>query len=259
MRTPALQPNEPASTAAIAGKRASVITCENISVGYGRELVLQDVSLSIAAGSLVLLMGPNGAGKTTLLKAILGLLKPRRGRITTPFHLTPPGYVPQQKSIDPLYPITVRQIVAMGLYPELGPWRRVTGDFRRRVDATLEQFDLLAHDRKTFGELSGGMRQKALIARAFVSGAEIFILDEPTSELDERSEREVVEHLHRLARGQGKTVLLVHHGLGHAVNRGDVVCLVNYGKATLLEPDENHSMEHVADAARRGIARGRAS
>ena len=243
----------------IATEREPVITCEDIFVGYGSELVLKGVSLRILAGSFVLLMGPNGAGKTTLLKALLGLLKPRRGQITTPFHVTPPGYVPQQKSIDPLYPITVRQIVGMGLYPELGPWRRVTGDFRRRVDATLEQFDLLAHDRKTFGELSGGMRQKALIARAFVSGAEIFILDEPTSELDERSEREVVQHLHRLARQHNKTVLLVHHGLGHAVDHGDMVCLVNHGKAVLLEPDENHSMEHVADAARRGIAKGKAS
>jgi ABC-type Mn2+/Zn2+ transport system ATPase subunit len=240
-------------------ERGPVITCENIFVGYGSELVLRDVSLQIAAGMFVLLMGPNGAGKTTLLKAILGLLPLRRGQITTPFHVTPPGYVPQQKSIDPLYPITVRQIVSMGLYPELGPWGRVTGDFRRRVDTTLEQFDLLAHDRKTFAELSGGMRQKALIARAFVGGSEVFILDEPTSELDERAEREVVEHLHRLTRQQGKTVLLVHHGLGHAVSHGDLVCLVNHGKATLLEPDENHSMEHVADAARRGIAKGRAS
>lgn len=240
-------------------EQKTVIACENIVVGYGGEVVLRDVSLRITAGSFVLLMGPNGAGKTTLLKAILGLLKPRRGHIATPFHITAPGYVPQQKSIDPLYPVTVRQIVGMGLYPELGPWRRVTGHFRRRVDATLEQFDLLAHDRKTFGELSGGMRQKTLIARAFVSGAEIFILDEPTSELDERSEREVVQHLHRLARHQDKTVLLVHHGLGHAVDRGDMVCLVNHGKAVLLEPDENHSMEHVADAARRGIAKGKAS
>lgn len=240
-------------------EQKTVIACENIVVGYGSEVVLRDVSLRITAGSFVLLMGPNGAGKTTLLKAIVGLLKPRRGHIATPFHITAPGYVPQQKSIDPLYPVTVRQIVGMGLYPELGPWRRVTGHFRRRVDATLEQFDLLAHDRKTFGELSGGMRQKTLIARAFVSGAEIFILDEPTSELDERSEREVVQHLHRLARHQDKTVLLVHHGLGHAVDRGDMVCLVNHGKAVLLEPDENHSMEHVADAARRGIAKGKAS
>ncbi len=245
--------------AEIATERKSVITCEDIFVGYGSELVLKGVSLQIMAGSFVLLMGPNGAGKTTLLKALLGLLQPRRGQITTPFHRTAPGYVPQQKSIDPLYPVTVRQIVGMGLYPELGPWRRVTGDFRRRVDATLEQFDLLAHDRKTFSELSGGMRQKTLIARAFVSGAEIFILDEPTSELDERSEREVVQHLHRLARQQNKTVLLVHHGLGHAVDHGDMVCLVNHGKAVLLEPDENHSMEHVADAARRGIAKGKAS
>jgi len=259
MKTHTLSSKEPITMAKTTTEQKTVIACENIVVGYGSEVVLGDVSLRITAGSFVLLMGPNGAGKTTLLKAILGLLKPRRGHIATPFHITAPGYVPQQKSIDPLYPITVRQIVGMGLYPELGPWRRVTGHFRRRVDATLEQFDLLAHDRKTFGELSGGMRQKTLIARAFVSGAEIFILDEPTSELDERSEREVVQHLHRLARHQDKTVLLVHHGLGHAVDRGDMVCLVNHGKAVLLEPDENHSMEHVADAARRGIAKGKAS
>ncbi len=241
-----------------AEQSAPVLTCERVFAGYGRELVLRDVSLDIPRKSLVLLMGPNGAGKTTLLKVFLGLVKPWKGRVSTPFLRTPPGYVPQQKILDPLYPVSLRQIVALGLYPELGPWRKPTGTYADRLDAALAWFNLLEHGSKRFSELSGGMRQKALIARAFVSGADVFILDEPTSELDERSECDVVDHLTRLVSDMGKVVLLVHHGLGRAARLADWVCMVNRGQATMLQADEHHSMESVADAARRGMCKGRA-
>lgn len=234
-----------------------VIVCKDIAVGYGPDLVLNDVTLSIPSGAFVLIMGPNGAGKTTLVKAMLGLLKLRSGRITTFFDGMPPGYVPQQKTIDPLFPVSIRKIVEMGLYAELGWWGRISGDHRRRVDETLRRFNLLEHDRKIFSELSAGMRQKTLIARAFVNGADVFILDEPASELDEQSEREVVEHLHRLTR-QGKTVLVVHHGMGYTVQRSDMVCVVNHGQATMLKPDQQFSIEQLAEAARRGRGKGEA-
>ena len=243
-------------TGPIAEQSEAIITCENIVVGYGSDIVLKNVSLRFPGGKYILLMGPNGAGKTTLIKAILGLISLRSGSIITPFSVKPPGYVPQQKSIDPLFPVNVRQIVEMGLYSELGWWKRKCSKCRQVIDETLERFNLLEHDRKLFSELSAGMRQKALIARAFVNGCDVFILDEPTSELDQQTECEVSEHLHRLVKEQNKTVIVVHHGLGFTVDHSDLICMVNHGKATMLKPHESISVRQLADAARKGVIAG---
>jgi manganese/zinc/iron transport system ATP- binding protein len=209
---------------------STVIVCEHVHLAYGRQEVVHDACLEVQPGTLLPFVGPNGAGKTTLLRAILGLLMPVRGTIHTPFAGKPAGYVPQQKAIDPLYPVTTRQIVEMGLYPELGWWKRPDAEQKRRVSAVLERFGLSAHQNKTFSELSGGMKQKALLGRALVSGADVFVFDEPTSELDEDSERDVLAHLTRLAREEGKTVLLAHHGLDQAGALAERVCVVHHGR-----------------------------
>ena len=210
-----------------------VIVCEHVAVSYGRQELVSDACLEIPRGALLPFVGPNGAGKTTLLRAILGLLRPCAGEIHTPFAEKPAGYVPQQKNVDPLYPVSTRQIVAMGLYPELGAWKRPNPEQRQRLEAALVRLDLQNHQRKTFGELSGGMKQKALLARALVSDAEVFVLDEPTSELDEETERDVLAHLVALARDEGKTVLLAHHGLDQAAALADRVCVVHHGRVHL--------------------------
>jgi ABC-type Mn2+/Zn2+ transport system ATPase subunit len=221
-------PNEPACA-------EPIIVCDHVSLAYGRDEVVHDACLSILPGSFLPFVGPNGAGKTTLLRAILGLLKPRAGRIVTPFHRRRPGYVPQQKAIDRLYPVSTRQIVEMGLYPQVGWWRRLSRTQHATVQHVLEQFNLAEHARKTFGELSGGMRQKAMIARALAGGAEVFIMDEPTSELDEQSEKDLLGHLFRLSRECGKTVLLAHHGLDHISEFAPDLCLVKHGRVSLVK------------------------
>lgn len=215
-----------------------IIICEHLHVGYGGVDVLHDVSLEIKPGAFLPFIGPNGAGKTTLLRAILGLVKPRKGRIITPASRRLLGYVPQQKVIDPLYPVSIRQIALMGLYPELGWWRRPKPEQKKRVRNTLDRFGLADHVHKTFGELSGGMKQKALIVRAFVTGADVLVMDEPTSELDEGSEREVLSHLFGLVREEGKTVLIAHHGLKIVDKLASKVCLVNQGRVRIAGIEE---------------------
>lgn len=228
---------------------SSIIVCEHVSIAYGRQDVVQDACLGIAPGTLLPFVGPNGAGKTTLLRAILGLLPLRQGVIHTPFKDKPAGYVPQQKSIDPLYPVTARQIVEMGFYPELGCWRRPGADQLRRVADVLERFGLTEHQHKAFGELSGGMKQKALLGRALVSEADVFIMDEPTSELDEDSEREVLAHLVSLVRTEGKTVLLAHHGLDQAGGLAEKVCVVHHGHVQLASLAEARQLLSATSSA----------
>ncbi len=229
----------------------SAIRCEDVHVALGGQDILRGVSLDIPRGCLLPLVGANGAGKTTLLKAMLGLVPLRRGRVVTPFGASRPGYVPQQKAIDPIYPVTLRRIVEMGLYPRLGWWRRPSSADREAVTCALADLGLREHQHKTFGALSGGMKQKALLARAFVSGADIVLLDEPTSELDEETEREVLAHLRRLVAEEGRTVVFVHHGLHQAAALADRLCWVEHGLARMVASEE-------ALARPRGSTGGRA-
>jgi ABC-type Mn2+/Zn2+ transport system ATPase subunit len=216
----------------------AIISCEGVRLGYGDREVLRDVCVNVPRGVFLPFVGPNGAGKTTLLRAILGLLRPWSGRIVTPFGEKPPGYVPQQRVIDPIFPVTAWELAAMGLYPRLGWFRRPSRVERATVDAALAEFGLAEHAGKMFSELSGGMKQKALIARAFAGGAEVFIMDEPTSELDEPSEREVLGHLARLVRERGSTVLIAHHGMDRIHRLGSTVCLVDRGRADIVSVEE---------------------
>ena len=209
------------------------VICEDVCIGYDAGDVVQNVSISIEAGSFLPVVGLNGAGKTTLLRAILGLLSPRRGSLQANFGGRPAGYVPQQRVIDPMMPLSVRQLVQMGLHSELGFWRRPNAEQRDRLDQALDSLGLLPHQDKTFRELSGGMKQKALVARALVSNAEVYIMDEPTSELDAGSEWEVLTTLHRLSEQEGKTVLIAHHGLGVIAKLAAEVCIMEHGGARL--------------------------
>ena len=209
------------------------LVCRDLWVAFGREEVLRGVDLAVPWGAFLPLVGPNGAGKTTLLKTLLGLVRPLRGDVVSDFRRRPPGYVPQQARIDPRFPIDATGIVAMGLYPGRGWWRPLGRAGRRAVAEALALVGLAGHGNKLFAELSGGMRQKALIARALVGGAKVLVLDEPTAGLDEASQREILARLAVLSREQGRTVILPHHG--EALLRGltDQVAQVEHGRVRL--------------------------
>lgn len=218
--------------------KRSIISIKNLFVAHDQTDILRDVSLEIPEGIFLPLLGPNGAGKTTLLRAILGLIRPRQGRIETTLKRSDFGYVPQHRSIDPLYPVTTQQIVLMGLYPKLGPWRSSKGSKKEQIISVMEDLGLSEHATKTFGELSGGMKQKALIARALVGNPKVLVLDEPTSELDERSGRETLAKLFNLSIDHGTAVLLAHHGFETAKNLAKRVCLVDHGSVVLVDAEE---------------------
>ncbi len=216
-----------------------LIVCENLAVGYGGDIVLENVDLSVPRGVFLPFVGPNGAGKTTLLRAILGIIRPLQGAIRTPFAARPPGYVSQVKSIDSLYPVSALEIVLMGAYHRMRWHGR--GDREaslERAVGILSNFGLAGHMRKTFHELSGGMRQKVLIARALAGCPEVLIMDEPTTELDHQTQGAVLEILQSAARDEGRTVLLVHHGLDIIGGIAREVCLVRDGRVRVTPVEE---------------------
>ena len=174
------------------------------------------MSFDIYPLDLVSLIGPNGGGKTTLFRLLLGLLKPNRGTIRVfgepPERVrTRMGYVPQHTSFDPRFPISVRDMVAMGRLTgrSTGPYR---ADDREAAGQALDEVGLAELADRSFADLSGGQRQRILIARALASGPELLLLDEPTANVDRAAEARLYELLGELNRRL--TILMASHDVG---------------------------------------------
>ena len=198
----------------------NILRFKDVTVRYGRQPALQDVTLDIPCGSLTAVLGPNGAGKSTFLRACLGWLPLTRGEIRIgdahPQHALPRlAYLPQRQAVDWDFPVTVRGVVEQGRYPALRPWQRFGDRDRALVDRSLAELGLTALADRQISCLSGGQQQRIFLARALAQGADIFLLDEPFAGLDLLA----VEELARIFRSweaQGRTVLAAVHDLNIA-------------------------------------------
>lgn len=197
--------------------RAAAITVEAVSYSYGDVAVLEGVNLSVAAGEFLGLVGPNGGGKSTLLKLILGLLKPKTGRITV-LGKSPAegrrrvGYVSQFNAFSRDFPISAENTVLMG---RLGKTQALGGycaNDRRAAHRAMAQAQVLELGDRRLATLSGGQLQRVMIARALACEPEILVLDEPTANIDLRGEQDIFDLLGQLD-GQ-PTILVVSHDIG---------------------------------------------
>jgi len=179
--------------------------------GYDERPVVQGVDLRVERGQFLGIVGPNGSGKTTLFRGLLGLVRPLAGSVVR--HTSRIGYVPQREVLDPIYPLTVREVVQMGAYGRLRGWRALAPADRELAGACLARVGLAGRERALFSSLSGGQRQRALIARALMVRPELLLLDEPTSGVDTRAVRQILTLLGELARTEGLAILLVSHQL----------------------------------------------
>lgn len=224
-----------------AQREAPVAEVRNVTFGYERrEPVLINISLSVPQGGSVTLVGPNGGGKTTLLKIMLGLLTPYQGSV---FLLGGPpeatrcraGYVPQRLQCDALFPITVFEVVEMGLLNASGDTGRTAR--RERVCRAIETAGIADLARRSFGEISGGQQQRTLIARALVSDPEILFLDEPTAAVDPASRTALLDLLETSRKG--RAIVLVTHDV-EVVERflEEVYCIhrtIHHHKVTYMD------------------------
>ncbi len=193
----------------------SLLTLQDVSFGYDGQPVLRQISLTIEAGELLALLGPNGAGKTTLLRGMLGLVPVLAGRMVCGFErsTSPTGYVPQRETLDPIFPLTVREVVLMGTYARLAPLRPVGRRQRQIAASCLAQVGLTDLAEQPFWSLSGGQKQRVLIARGLATEPHLLLLDEPTAGMDPGAASTIMELIARLNREQGLTVILVSHHL----------------------------------------------
>ncbi|WP_448759183.1 metal ABC transporter ATP-binding protein [Actinomyces sp.] len=187
---------------------AAVFSAENATIGYSQTPVLTGITLSLSSGHALALIGPNGSGKTTLMRALLGSAIVISGELSCPLDFL--GYVPQNSDIDLTFPISVRQVVEMGMYPRTKLLRPLSREHKEAVSAALEQIGLADRARERFGTLSGGQRQRVLVARALVAAPGLVLLDEPFNGLDEPN-REALLSLISHAKAQGTAFMISTH------------------------------------------------
>lgn len=213
----------------------TAIEFRDVSVRYDNLPALENVSVSIPAGSFWGIIGPNGSGKSTFVKTALGLLTPYAGEVRTlgraPADLASLrariGYVPQYAQLDFSFPLQVIDVVAMGLYGEIGLFRRLTRAHRERAYRALDRVQMREFADRQISALSGGQRQRVLIARALVVDPTLLILDEPTAALDHSSAEGMYDWVNRLHAEDGMTIILVTHDIGVVSQYVDSIACLN--------------------------------
>ncbi len=211
------------------------IAVQNVCFAYNSHPILQDVSLEVQKGQVVSIVGPNGAGKSTLLKCMARLLKPQGGTVylngkdiagqKSRELAKAMGYVPQ--NIRDVFPFTVLETVLMGRKPHL-TWDVGDEDFRV-VTQVMKFLEIEELAERPLDQLSGGQKQKVFVARALAQQPEVFLFDEPTSNLDVRHQLEVFTTIKQLAETEGRTVIVVVHDLNLATRFSDMLVMLKQG------------------------------
>ncbi len=198
------------------------VDIKHLYVAYEDKLALEDVTFAIGRGEFWGILGPNGSGKTTLLRAMVGLLKPLSGGVQL-FGKSindlgsareKIGYVPQHSQIDIQFPIKVKDVVMLGRCGKIGMGKRPGKADWAAVDEALRLVDLVDLADRQIGQLSGGQRQKVLIARALALHPELLLLDEPTAALDVGASESFYAWLHQMHTRLNATLVIVSHDVG---------------------------------------------
>lgn len=208
---------------------------DEISFRYGSEQILDSITFKVQRGDFLALLGPNGSGKSTLIRIMLGLAKPDNGSIRimgrdldefTAWDRI--GYVPQKVTdLDPLFPASVREVVAMGLLPHKKWPRFLTRGDESTIDEALELMEMRQYKDRRVWALSGGQQQRVFIARALASQPEVLVLDEPTTGVDGATQEKFYDMLELVNKQKGVTMVLVTHDIGVVTKHVNKVACLN--------------------------------
>ncbi|MFT4231413.1 MAG: ABC transporter ATP-binding protein [Leucobacter sp.] len=222
-----------ASSGEPATERGIALSLSGAAFGYDGTTRVRSLDLEVPEGAAVALIGPNGSGKSTLLRGILGLAELTAGELrvldTSPERARRAiGALPQSDTRDASLPVSLRQVVTMGLYRSRGALRPIGREGRAAVASALERVGLAAFAGRRFGELSGGQQQRGVLARALVSDPRMLLLDEPFNGLD-RENRDALLRLVRELGEEGRTVIVSTHDLEIAQRACTHVLLLSSG------------------------------
>src|SRR5918997_2056657 len=190
----------------------TAIRFEDVTLGYGRRPAVHHLDGALAAGSLTAVVGPNGAGKSTLLKGVVGTLKPLAGHIHVSAARKGVAYLPQAAELDRSFPLTVYDLVAMGLWARSGIFGGIGRADRTRIEEAVAAVGLTGFERRPVSTLSGGQMQRALFARLLLQDAAVLLLDEPFTAIDAKTTADLLEVVRRW-HGEARTVVTVLHDI----------------------------------------------
>ena len=194
----------------------SLIDIKNLSLGYDGNIVLKNVNLKIEENAFLCVVGPNGSGKSTLIKGILGLIKPISGTITfNNLKQNFIGYMPQETKVDSNFPASVLEIVLSGTLNKKKMSLFYTKEDKKLAIKNLKILGIENLKNKHFSELSGGQRQKVLLARSLCATSKLLILDEPSNNLDSKSKKNLYDILKNLNKNYNITIIMITHDLDH--------------------------------------------
>lgn len=212
---------------------SNAIIIKDLSVHYNKICALSNIQLTVPDGDFLCILGPNGGGKSTLLKAILGLIKPTKGSISI-YGSNPKetktivGYVPQNSTLEKNFPITVLEVVLTGLISQKnGYFINFNEDDRKQAENIMKKLKVHHLKDRQINQLSGGQLKRVLIARTLVMKPHLLLLDEPTTNLDSVSKKQILSLLREI--NKNATIILVTHDLEVVYNhRKNLIYLNKY-------------------------------
>lgn len=205
---------------------APLIEARGLTIGYHGAPLLPALDLEIRPGEFWAVVGRNGSGKTTLFRTLLGLHPPLHGEIRRA-HGYLPAYVPQRAALDPIVPLRVKEVVALGVERGWSFATQRTASRGAAVREALAKAGVSALAERQFHELSEGQKQKVLLARVLAANANVAFLDEPTAAMDAVAERESLGAIDALRKEHEIAVVIVSHFLGVAREVADRVLFLD--------------------------------
>ncbi len=207
----------------------NLISVRNLTVGYDNKKVLEDISFHVEEKDFISVIGANGSGKSTLIKAILKQIPPMKGTVVYENHLKQNfiGYMPQETKVDSNFPASVGEIVLSGCLNRLGVKPFYGKQEKNIVQKNLELLNIENLRKKSFSDLSGGQRQKVLLARSLCATHKLLILDEPSNNLDYKSKQDFYDLILKLNKERNITIIMITHDLENGSLLGNKVLLLN--------------------------------
>lgn len=218
----------------------ALLELSKLKLGYGDNLVIKDATFSLEQGDFACVVGANGAGKSTLIRGILGLIEPRAGKIEYGEGLdrTKIGYLPQDLRTDANFPATVEEIVMSGCLGHMKFRPFYCHSEHKHMQRSLDTLGISKLAKKSYSSLSGGQRQKVLLARSLSATEQLLILDEPSNNLDYTSRKNFYAQLKKLNKKHNLSIIMITHDLDADDLIGDKVIAINDGVVKMTTTKE---------------------
>lgn len=209
----------------------ALIAMKNVTIAFEGAVAVDNVSLSVDKGDYLVVVGENGSGKSTLVRAMLGLVRPKSGKIAygDGLHKNQIGYLPQQTAAQRDFPASVEEVVLSGCVNRMGLRFGFNKAERQKAVDNMEMLDILKFRKKSYRNLSGGQQQRVLLARALCATDSILLLDEPVTGLDPAAADEMYAVIRDLNQKQGVAIVMVSHDIHGALQDANKVLVMDRG------------------------------